>query len=173
MLLSVRRDDQGSYSLRPGRLAAAWCLLSLAIWCAGCITEVIEPPVRVAARSFTTVNMELTGYCNCGACCNWRRTWFGLGAPVIASGSHAGEPKHVGLTSQGNEASHGTIAADTTRYPCGTIVYIPGYGYGRVEDTGGAITGDHMDLWFETHDEALRWGRQRKPVTVWLPSVGR
>ncbi len=36
----------------------------------------------------------------------------------------------------------GTIAADTDHYPFGTRMYIPGYGWGKVEDRGGAIKGD-------------------------------
>jgi hypothetical protein len=24
----------------------------------------------------------VTGYCNCGKCCGWKRSWFGFGAPV-------------------------------------------------------------------------------------------
>ena len=112
--------------------------------------------------------MELTGYCNCGKCCNWERSWLGLGSPVISTGPHRGDPKKVGYTSTGTEARHGTIAADTARYPYGTLVEIPGYGIGRVEDTGGAIRGDHMDLWFPNHDQALHWGKQRKMVKIWL-----
>ena len=37
---------------------------------------------------------------------------------------------------RGRRARLGTIAADTRRYPFGTIMYVPGYGYGRVEDRG-------------------------------------
>ena len=144
-----------------------WALLALAIWTAGCITcQVARPPAGARCR---VVTVELTGYCNCGTCCNWHSTWFGLGSPVVSTGPGAGQPKKVGRTSSGTEARRGTIAADTSRYPCGTIVEIPGYGMGRVEDTGGAIRGDHMDLWFPDHDAALQWGRQRKLVKIWMP----
>ena len=144
---------------------AVWCVVSIALWTAGCITAPFRPPT--SARCIA-VPMELTGYCNCGKCCNWERTWFGLGDPVIRSGMHKGDLKKVGYTSSGTEARHGTLAADIARYPYGTIVEIPGYGIGRVEDTGGAIHGDHMDLWFPDHDQAMHWGRQRKLVKVWL-----
>ena len=117
--------------------------------------------------------MELTGYCNCGKCCNWKRTWLGLGSPVIATGPHKGDPKKIGYTSSGTEAKHGTIAADIGRYPYGTLVEIPGYGMGRVEDTGGAIRGDHLDLWFSDHDQAIHWGKQHKRIKIWLPSERR
>ena len=145
-----------------------WLLLAATLATAGCISYYggIRPPAGGRHRA---VAMELTGYCNCGACCNWHRTWFGLGSPVISTGPGAGRHKDVGRTSSGAEARRGTIAADVSRYPYGTIVEIPGYVLGRVEDTGGAIKGDHMDLWFPDHDAALRWGRQRKLVKVWLP----
>lgn len=94
---------------------------------------------------------------------------MGLGSPVISKGPHRGKPKSIGITSSGTEARHGTIAADLSRFPYGTLVEIPGYGTGRVEDSGSAIRGDHMDLWFPNHDAAMLWGRQRKLVRVWLP----
>jgi len=112
--------------------------------------------------------MEVTGYCNCGKCCNWERGFLGLGAPVIRSGAHAGKPKAVGITASGATARPGTVAADRGRYAFGTVFYVPGYGYGRMEDTGGAITGEKIDLWFETHEEALTWGRRKVPVKIWL-----
>jgi hypothetical protein len=61
----------------------------------------------------------------------------------------------------------GTIAADTKYYPFGTKMYVPGYGWGMVSDRGGAIKGpDRIDLYFEDHDRALRWGRKRVEVTI-------
>lgn len=48
-------------------------------------------------------------------------------------------------------------------------MYIEGYGYGRVEDRGGAIKGQHVDLFFRTHQQALEWGRQTLKVKVWFP----
>ena len=75
----------------------------------------------------------------------------------------------MGITSSGVLARPGTIAADTSIYPSGTIMHIPGYGYGRVEDTGGAITGKHIDLYRPNHWFARQWGVRSKPVKVWLP----
>ena len=61
----------------------------------------------------------------------------------------------------------GTIAADTRYYPFGTRMYIPGYGWGVVEDRGGAIKGEErIDLFFDSHNQALRWGRRKVPVTI-------
>ncbi len=80
-----------------------------------------------------------------------------------------GKRKKVGITANGTKARKGTIAADTRKYPFGTIMYIEGYGYGRVEDRGGAIKGQHIDLFFRTHKQAIEWGRQKKRIKVWLP----
>lgn len=61
----------------------------------------------------------------------------------------------------------GTIAADTKFYPFGTRMYVPGYGWGVVEDRGSAIKGpDRIDLYFESHQDALRWGRRRVEVQI-------
>ena len=48
-------------------------------------------------------------------------------------------------------------------------MYIPGYGYGRVEDRGSSITGYKIDLFFRKHNDALKWGRKKLKVKVWLP----
>ena len=81
----------------------------------------------------------------------------------------SGKAKKVGMTSSGMRTRRGTIAADIKKYPYGTIVEIPGYGYGRVEDIGGAIKGERLDAWFPSHSEALKWGKKALDVKVWLP----
>jgi 3D (Asp-Asp-Asp) domain-containing protein len=124
----------------------------------------IRPPRRDADR---VVTIETTGYCPCGICCGWHRNW--LFRPVFSSGPNKGKPKKVGQTASGTQARKGTIAADTSLYPFGTIMYIDGYGYGRVEDRGGAIKGQRIDLFFRSHQQALDWGRKKKNVKIWLP----
>ena len=116
------------------------------------------------------VSIETTAYCSCGSCCGWRLNW--LGRPVYASGPNRGKRKAVGITASGTKAKPGTLAADTRHYPFGTVIYVPGYGYGIVEDRGGAIKGRHrLDLYFNTHREALRWGRQTLHVVVFPPGT--
>ena len=64
----------------------------------------------------------------------------------------------------------GTIAADTKFYPFGTRMYVPGYGWGTVEDRGGAIKGPHrIDIFYDSHSEALQWGRRKVHVTIVYP----
>ncbi len=61
----------------------------------------------------------------------------------------------------------GTIAADTKYYSFGTRVYIPGYGYGIVEDRGSAIKGKkRFDVFFRSHQKALEWGRKKVHVRI-------
>lgn len=115
-------------------------------------------------RNFRTVEIEATGYCKCGSCCGWKRNW--LGRPVYAYGKNKGEKKEVGITASGTKAKVGTIAADISVYPYGTRMNVPGYGWGTVEDIGGAIKGERIDLFFDSHQEALEWGRQTIKVEV-------
>ena len=137
-------------------------IAALNVAIAGCISFGGKPSNYAWTAQRT---MLVTGYCDCKKCTNWKRNW--RGERVVASGTAKGAHKQVGVTASGAYAGHGTIAADTSRYPFGTIMYVPGYGYGRVEDRGGAIQGDHIDLFFRTHREALRWGRQHRKVTVY------
>jgi hypothetical protein len=61
----------------------------------------------------------------------------------------------------------GTIAADTRYHAFGTRMYVPGWGWGVVEDRGGAIKGPkRLDLYYSSHNEALRWGRRNVDVTI-------
>lgn len=140
----------------------AFLLIPLvAVGCSG-----IRPPRGVKS---TLVRMTVTGYCDCGDCCGWERSWLRLGTPVYSYGPNKGKRKEVGITASGTETRHGTAAVDRRLFPFGTIFKIPGYGYARAEDIGGAIKGNHIDLWFPSHDAALRWGRKTLTVEVWKP----
>jgi len=64
-----------------------------------------------------------------------------------------------------------TIAADPKVIPLGSILYIPGYGYGIVADTGSAIKGRKIDLYFATTKQVYKeWGK--KSVVVQLIKRG-
>ena len=117
--------------------------------------------------------IEATGYCNCPSCCGWTWSWHGFGNPVYTSGRLKGRRKEVGVTASGGQARIGTVAADTSVLPIGTLVFIPEFGWGRVEDRGGAIRGNRVDLWFDDHEKALKWGRRKVSAKVWLPSGGK
>jgi len=47
-------------------------------------------------------------------------------------------------------------------------MYVPGYGYGVIEDRGGAIKGpNRLDLFYSSHSDALKWGRKHINVTIY------
>lgn len=74
-----------------------------------------------------------------------------------------------GYTFTGLRARHGVVAVDPTVIPLGTRMYIPGYGEGVAADIGGAIKGNIIDLFFETYEEAIQWGRQTVDVYILAP----
>ena len=63
-------------------------------------------------------------------------------------------------------AAHGVVAVDPQVIPLGTRLYIPGYGNAIAGDTGGAIIGMRIDLFFEAEAEAIRFGRRKVDVYV-------
>jgi len=97
---------------------------------------------------------------------------------VVATGYYAGvestgkDPSHpsYGITYSGVKVrrdEYSTIAADLRVFPLGTVLYIPGYGYGVVADKGGAIRGNKIDLYFETkRDVYQQWGKKAVDVYV-------
>ena len=114
------------------------------------------------------VVMEATAYCACKKCCGWKRKYgFFLFPAVYASGPSKGQRKAVGITADGSKAKVGTIAADTRHYPFGTIMRVPGYGWGEVRDRGSAIQGNRIDVFFPSHKKALEWGRRKVEVEVY------
>jgi 3D (Asp-Asp-Asp) domain-containing protein len=126
----------------------------------GAGASAVAPP-PIAWEEFPVLT---TGYCACEQCCDWKRDW--LGQPVFATGPNEGAPKTVGQTAAGTMARRGTVAADPKHLPYGTHLFVPGYGYGTVEDRGGAIKGRRLDLFFPTHQEALVWGRRLVMVRI-------
>ena len=70
------------------------------------------------------------------------------------------------LTYRETQMGKGIIASDPNVLPLDSLIYVPGYGFGIVHDTGGAIKGDRLDLCYNSHGEALNWGRKNKNVIV-------
>lgn len=78
----------------------------------------------------------VTAYCACEACCG----------------------KSDGITATGTHATQGrTVAVDPSVIPYGSTVYIDGVPY-IAEDCGGAIGGTRIDLFFDSHQDAINWG---------------
>ena len=106
-----------------------------------CTVEIVEP-----APKQETVQMEVlaTAYCGCVQCC-------GKSDCITATGTRATEGR--------------TIAADPRVIPYGTHVLIDGHEY-IVEDCGGAINGNRIDIYFESHADALQFGVQTVTVEI-------
>jgi 3D (Asp-Asp-Asp) domain-containing protein len=71
-----------------------------------------------------------------------------------------------GHTSTGLPVGYGVVAVDPAVIPLGTRLTIPGYGEGVAADTGSAVTGYTIDLWFPTLADALAWGRRTVTITL-------
>jgi 3D (Asp-Asp-Asp) domain-containing protein/peptidoglycan hydrolase CwlO-like protein len=71
-----------------------------------------------------------------------------------------------GTTATGVPVGWGIVAVDPAVIPLGTRMTIPGYGAGVAADTGGAIKGRIIDLWFPTVGQALAWGRRTVTITL-------
>ena len=71
-----------------------------------------------------------------------------------------------GRTSTGIPTAPGVVAVDPSVIPLGTRLTIPGYGVGIAADTGSAVQGNTIDVWFPTKALALQWGRRVVTVTI-------
>jgi 3D (Asp-Asp-Asp) domain-containing protein len=80
---------------------------------------------------------------------------------VVATGYASG-----GTTATGLPVGWGTVAVDPSVIPLGSRMIIPGYGTGVAADTGSAVQGAMVDLWFPTMRQALAWGRRVVTVTL-------
>jgi 3D (Asp-Asp-Asp) domain-containing protein/septal ring factor EnvC (AmiA/AmiB activator) len=72
----------------------------------------------------------------------------------------------TGTTATGIPTSWGVVAVDPAVIPLGTRMSIPGYGEGVAADTGPAVRGATIDLWFPSCSQALAWGRKTVTITL-------
>ena len=104
----------------------------------------------VTSRSGATVQttgeakiFKITAYCSCAKCCG----------------------KQTGITASGTRATAGRTIAASSQFSFGTKLIINGREY-IVEDRGGAIQGNKIDIYMNSHAEALAWGVKYLPVQV-------
>jgi peptidoglycan DL-endopeptidase CwlO len=71
-----------------------------------------------------------------------------------------------GTTATGVPVSWGVVAVDPNVIPLGTKMFVPGYGEGVAADTGSAVKGNTIDLWFPTCAQAIAWGRRTVTITI-------
>lgn len=99
---------------------------------------------------------EITAYCSCKKCC-------GVGAENRPKDENGNDIVYT-ATGAIARANH-TIAVDPSVIPYGTKVIINGTVY-TAEDCGGGIKGNRIDIYFDSHEAALQWGRQKHEVFV-------
>lgn len=74
---------------------------------------------------------------------------------------------HTGYrTAVGAKTRKGIIAVDPKVIPFGTRLYVQGYGYGVAADTGGMIKGKKIDLFFDSEQEAVNWGKRKVDIYI-------
>ena len=86
---------------------------------------------------------KITAYCSCSKCCG----------------------KTTGRTASGTQATAGRTVAAPAKFAFGTKLNIGGHIY-TVEDRGGAIQGNRIDIYVNSHSAALQWGVKYLPVSV-------
>ena len=91
----------------------------------------------------TTKIFKVTAYCSCAKCCG----------------------KKTGRTASGTQATAGHTVAASGQFAFGTKLIINGKEY-TVEDRGGAIQGNRIDIYMNSHAEAIAWGVKYLPVQV-------
>lgn len=91
-------------------------------------------------------------------------------ASYADTGKRPGDSEY-GITATGsvakrNNNSYSSVAVDPRVIPLGTKLYVEGYGYAVAEDTGGAIKGNKIDLFFNSSSEVDNWGARWVNVYV-------
>ena len=108
------------------------------------IVEKVDFEVETTEKPYTEKEMILTAYCPCAKCCG----------------------NSNGITASGTKAKQGrTVAVDPRYIPYGTEIIIDGQTY-IAEDCGGSIKGNRLDIYFDSHREALSFGKQTKIVRI-------
>jgi 3D (Asp-Asp-Asp) domain-containing protein len=108
------------------------------------VCEPIEEKEPEPTPNYKAMEIVATAYCPCKKCCG----------------------KSDGITATGVKAkANRTVAADPNILPYGTEI-LCGMGEFVVEDCGGGIKGNRVDFFFDTHEEALKFGRQQ--FTIWV-----
>lgn len=103
-----------------------------------------EPEISTDLPYKKLGNFELTWYCPCEKC--------------------VGKKKKIRTATGTTPKANRTIAVDPTKIPLGSIIYIQGYGYYVAEDTGSAIKSNRIDIFVNSHQEALQLGKRHANV---------
>lgn len=107
---------------------------------------------RVEGKTPIVKSFNTSAYCSCSKCCG----------------------KSTGITSSGEKASSWYTLAAGKGYPIGTIIYIPALqnkpngGWFVVQDRGGAISNNKLDVFVSSHSQALQFGRKTLEAYVYM-----
>ena len=118
------------------------------------VNKIVQVQKKVTSRSSTLPRTsgasttggtvyKITAYCPCAKCCG----------------------KTNGRTASGTRATAGRTVAASSKFAFGTKLNIGGHVY-TVEDRGGAINGNKIDIFVNSHAEALQWGVRYLNVSV-------
>jgi len=72
----------------------------------------------------------------------------------------------TGVTAKRNSNGYSTIAVDPRVIPLGSKLWVDGYGLAIAEDIGGAIKGNHIDLYFSSSSEMWDWGSRSVNIYI-------
>lgn len=106
----------------------------------------------VEGKNPVVKKFNTSAYCSCSKCCG----------------------KSTGITASGKRASSWYTLAAGKGYPIGTIIYIPYFknkpngGWFVVQDRGGAISNNRLDVYMGTHNQALQFGRKTLECYVYM-----
>lgn len=105
------------------------------------ITDTSTPGESSGSTALSTLTMQSTAY---------------TGGTLTATGS---KPVY-------NPGGISTIAVDPNVIPLGSKVYVSGYGTAIAADTGGAIKGNIIDVYFNSEADCIAWGRRTVTVEI-------
>lgn len=105
------------------------------------MTVTFTPGASSGSTALSTLTMQSTAY---------------TGGTLTATGT---KPVY-------NPGGISTIAVDPSVIPLGSKVYVSGYGIAIAADTGGAINGNIIDLYFNSEADCIAWGRRNVTVEI-------
>ena len=115
-----------------------------------------QPLDRMMAYGTTVVVRQIDS--PSGALAYWRTLRVLVTSYSPSTAGPSPSDAHYGMTRTGVRAQTGIIAVDPSVIPLGTRIYVPGYGVGVAEDTGGMVLGKHIDVCYSDAD-LVSWYR--------------